>query len=132
MISFFRQKVNILRIKWSKEISLTSTVYTMQVYKRTTRCFCEINYIKYLYAHFLLSVRRIERRFLFFRLFSFEDDRWKTLFLLPKKQEKNILKKFFQKHPPRIVSHFKQVKGFLIFFSKYPHFFASRFKQVRA
>ena len=39
--------------------------------------------------------------------------------------------KFFQNHPPRIVSHFKQVKGLLIFFSKYPHFFASRFKQVK-
>jgi hypothetical protein len=51
--------------------------------------------------------------------------------LLPKKQEKNIFKKFFQKHPPRIVSCFKQVKGLLVFFSKHPHFFASRFKQVK-
>ena len=32
-------------------------------------------------------------------------------------------KKFFQKHPPRIVSHFKQVKGLLIFLSKIPPFF---------
>lgn len=55
----------------------------------------------------LLSVRWIERSFLFF-------------------------KKFFLKHPPRIVSHFKQVRGLLIFFSKYPHFFDSWFKQVRA
>ena len=31
--------------------------------------------------------------------------------------------KFFQNHPPRILSHFKQVKGLLIFFSKYPPFF---------
>ena len=42
-----------------------------------------------------------------------------------------IFQKFFQKHPPRIVSHFKQVKGLSIIFWKYPHFFASRFKQVR-
>ena len=34
-----------------------------------------------------------------------------------------IFKIFFQKHPPRIVSHFKQVKGLLIFFSKHPPFF---------
>ena len=40
-------------------------------------------------------------------------------------------KKYFQKHPPRFLSHFKQVKGLLIFFSKHPHFFASRFKQVK-
>ena len=31
--------------------------------------------------------------------------------------------KFFQNHPPRILSHFKQVKGLLIFFSKIPPFF---------
>lgn len=42
-----------------------------------------------------------------------------------------FFQKFFQKHPPRIVSHFKQVKGLLIFFSKYPHFFDLRFKQVK-
>ena len=35
-----------------------------------------------------------------------------------------FFQKFFQKHPPRIVSHFKQVKGFLIFFSKYPPIFS--------
>ena len=34
-----------------------------------------------------------------------------------------VFSKIFQKHPPRIVSHFKQVKGLLIFFSKYPPFF---------
>ena len=34
-----------------------------------------------------------------------------------------FFQKIFQKHPPRIVSHFKQVKGLLIFFSKYPPFF---------
>ena len=33
-------------------------------------------------------------------------------------------KKFFQKHPPRFLSHFKQVKGLLIFFSKYPPIFS--------
>jgi len=47
------------------------------------------------------------------------------------KLEKNIFKNIFQKHPPRFLSHFKQVKGLLIFFSKHPHFFASRFKQVK-
>ena len=34
-----------------------------------------------------------------------------------------FFKKTFQKHPPRIVSHFKQVKGLLIFLSKIPPFF---------
>ena len=51
--------------------------------------------------------------------------------LASKKAREKYFQKIFQKHPPRIVSHFKQVKGLLIFFSKYPHFFASRFKQVR-
>ena len=40
-------------------------------------------------------------------------------------------KNFFKNTPPRFLSHFKQVKGLLIFFSKHPHFFASRFKQVK-
>lgn len=35
-----------------------------------------------------------------------------------------FFKNFFKKHPPRIVSHFKQVKGLLIFFSKYPPIFS--------
>lgn len=51
--------------------------------------------------------------------------------LASNKKERKIFLKNFQKHPPRIISYFKQVKGLLIFFSKYPHFFASRFKQVR-
>ena len=34
-----------------------------------------------------------------------------------------FFKKTFQKHPPRIVSHFKQVKGLLFFLSKIPPFF---------
>lgn len=50
---------------------------------------------------------------------------------LMNREEFFVFSKFFQKHPPRIVSHFKQVKGLLIFFSKYPHFFTSRFKQVK-
>jgi len=36
---------------------------------------------------------------------------------------KEIFKNICKNTPPRILSHFKQVKGFLIFFSKIPLFF---------
>lgn len=61
--------------------------------------------------------------FLFYRLFSFIGIWLKMLFLFSKSEMEKIFLKNFQKHPPRIISYFKQVKGLLIFFSKTPPFF---------
>jgi len=41
-----------------------------------------------------------------------------------RKDREKIFSKVFQKHPPRIVSHFKQVKGLLFFVEKYPPIFS--------